>query len=268
MQTEKYSMKAVAPTAAAILGLDKPVSADESPIAEVINDLSEIKHLAILAPDALGILPWRLWKHKMPFLASLHEKKSILLESVMPSITPVNFACMLTGAELDVHGMNKPYKREGEWVKFKCETLFDVVRSAGGKSAGAGQSGYTGELLLARCADFSWVAEPGPASTVSDMIISRFNVFKPELLIAQFGNVDSAFHELGPSNPKVVPILEELDFSLEKLVEHLVCSGAGVILLADHGQHDASKPLEGGNRGMHGTDLPEDRLVPCTWVNP
>ncbi len=268
MQTETYSMKAVAPTAAAILGLDKPASADESPIAAVTDDLSGSRHLAILAPDALGILPWRLWKHKMPFLASLHAKKSILLESVMPSITPVNFACMLTGAELDVHGINKPYIREGEWINFKCETLFDVVRRAGGKSAGAGQRGYTGELLLARCADFSWVAEPGPASTVSDMITGRFNVSKPELLIAQFGNVDSAFHKLGPSNPEVVPMLEELDFSLEKLVQHLVNYGASVILLADHGQHDVIDPPEGGNLGTHGADLPEDRLVPCTWVSP
>jgi hypothetical protein len=268
MQKEKYSMKAVAPTAAAILGLDKPASAAESPISSIMNDLSGSKHLAVLAPDALGILPWRLWKHKMPFLSSLHEKKSILLEAVMPSTTPVNFACMLTGAELDVHGMNKPYLREGEWVNFKCETLFDVVRRAGGKSAGAGQKGYTGELLLARCADFSWVSECGPASTVSDMITSRFNLCKPELLIAQFANVDTAFHRLGPSNPEVVPVLEELDFSLEKLVEHLVFSGAGIILLAEHRQQDVLEPVEGRSRGTHGTELPEDMLVPCTWVSP
>ncbi len=260
MREEIYSMKSVAPTAAAVLGIKPPSAATESPITAVVNGLSGSKNLSILAPDALGILPWKLWKKNMPFLSSLHEDKSILLKSIMPSITPVNFACMLTGAELIVHGMRT---RE---MDFQCETLFGTIRRSGGRSAGAGLRGYSGELLLARCADLAWVTEPGSKAAVTEIIIEKYEIHKPEFLIAQYGNVDTVFHKLGPTDPGVVPMLEELDFSIKKAVTYLTAKGSSVIILADHGQHDAPEPREGENRGTHGTDSREDTLVPCTWI--
>lgn len=267
MKKKIFSMKSVAPTVAAVLGLPAPAAATEPPIAAIAAELAGSRRLAVLAPDALGILPWRLWKGRMPFLSSLHERRSILLEAVMPSSTCFNFACMLTGADSEaVHGINKPYRRGDKWVDFQCETLYDLVRRAGGKSAGAGQEGYTGEMLLARCADLGWVAAKGPAATVADLLMEQYGREKPMFLIAQFGNVDSALHALGPSNPEIVPMLEELDRTLARLVPFLAAAGAAVILLADHGQHDIADPPPGGKRGGHGKDLPEDRLVPCTWV--
>ncbi len=260
MPIQLFSMKTIAPTAAAVLGIDCPAAAAETPIGPITKDLKGARRLAILAPDALGILPWRLWKDRMPFMSSLHEKRSILLESIMPSVTPVNFACMLTGAELDVHGVRT---RE---MDFRCETLFDVIRRSGGTCAGAGQRGATGERLLARCADFGWVAEPGSAAAVGDAIMENFQSHMPSFLIAQFANVDSTFHKLGPSNPEVVPMLIELETVLSKLIACLTDLDTDIILLADHGQHDAIDPPEGSDRGRHGTDMDEDRLVPCTWI--
>jgi len=253
-------MKTVAPTVCEILGLKPPAAASEAPIAPVVSDLAGAKHVAVLAPDALGILAWRLWKDEMPFLKSLHEKRSILLEAIMPSITPVNFACMLTGAELDVHGMKT---RE---MEFQCETVYDVVRRAGGQSAGVGHRGYSGELLLARYADIPGVTEPGACMPVTDKIIEVFERERPRFLIAQYGHTDTVFHKIGPSDPGVVPMLHECDQALEKVVEYLLAHGVAVILLADHGQHDVPEPAEGAKRGTHGTDSPEDCLVPCTWV--
>lgn len=254
-------MKSIAPTAAAILGLEKPAPATEAPVAPILSDLAGSRHLAILAPDALGILPWTLWKNRMPFLSFLHDKHSVLLEAAMPSKTPVNFACMLTGAELAAHGMNT---RD---MDFKCETLFDVIRRAGGKSAGAGEKRKTADLLLGRYADFAWITEcHSSADAISDLILQGFRRESPMFLIAQYALVDTVFHKYGPSDPAVVPMLEDLDRSLEKLVPGLADSGADIILLADHGQHDVPEPPGGGNRGTHGTDTPEDRLVPCTWV--
>lgn len=266
MSADVHTMKKIAPTVAAVLGLKKPGAAAESPIDAMVADLAGSCRLAILAPDALGILPWRLWRDRMPFLSSLHDNRSLVLESVMPPITPVNFACMLTGAELAVHGIDKPYQRDDGWIDFQCETLYDVVRDAGGQSAGAGQQGYTGELLLARCADLAWVAERGPAATVSALIESKYDDALPMFLIAQFGNVDSTFHRLGPSDPEVVPMLEELDHTLQGLTEFLTRAGTDIIFLADHGQHDILDPAQSGKRGAHNTDTPEDRQVPCTWV--
>lgn len=260
MEPPIYSMKCVAPTVSAILGLRRPAAALAPAIGEIAADLSGVRRVAVLAPDALGILPWKLWRDEMPFLKSLHERRSILLESIMPSITPVNFACMLTGAELDTHGMKT---RE---MEFLCETVYDVVRSGGGKSAGVGHKGYTGELMLARCADIPCIAEPGTAGTVTGEIVAVVERHAPDFLIAQYGNIDTVFHRVGPSDPSVVPMMRELDDALEKAVGCLTKAGAGVILLADHGQHDAPDAKPGENLGRHGSDCPEDRLVPCTWI--
>ncbi len=262
-----YSMKCVAPTAAEVLGLNRPAAATEPAIKAITDDLRGSRSLAILAPDALGLFPWRRWRERMPYLSSLHARCSIVLESVMPSITPDNFSCMLTGVDRTVHGIQKPYCRDdGTWVEFQCETLYDVVRKAGGVSVGAGQRGYTGEMLLARCADQGWVAKAGPSSHLSDLIMEKMPAEPPMFLIAQFGNVDTVFHALGPSNPEVGPMLQALDRSLSELVPFLTGRGMSVILLADHGQHDVPDPPEGAKRGKHGEDRPEDRLVPCTWL--
>ena len=258
--TTTYSMKAVAPTVAGVLGLARPQAAEAEPISEMTADLEGARRVAVLAPDALGVVPWRLWQDELPFLKSLHAKRSILLESILPSSTPMNFACMVTGAELAVHGMKT---RD---MQFHCETLFDLVRRAGGTSAGVGLRGYSGELLLARCADIPGVVDGETAMVVTDEIIRICDRRLPEFLIAQFGNVDTLFHKIGPSHPDVVPMLRELDQALAKVVAYLTSREVAVILLADHGQHDVP-PSEGrSGYGTHGTDCPEDRLVPCTWT--
>lgn len=259
-------MKAVAPTCAAVLGLPAPRAAQTGPVPEILDDFgTDNEHLVILAPDALGLYAWNLWKDHMPFLSSLHESRSIILESIMKSDTGTNFGCMLTGAEVDVHGMDNKQKKDLQ-SRFKCETLFDVIRSSGGESAGCGQKGHCGDVLLSRFADLAWISERGPAATVTDIVVREFGRSKPRFVLAQYGNVDRTFHKLGPSDLDVIPMLKELDAALEKAVSSLAVFDACVIILADHGQHDMDEPNAAGKWGSHGTDREEDRLVPCTWV--
>jgi len=51
-------MKAVAPTACAVMKLDPPKPATEPPIAEIVESLSGVERVALLVVDALGVLPW------------------------------------------------------------------------------------------------------------------------------------------------------------------------------------------------------------------
>jgi len=115
-------MMDVAPTVSAILRLPAPAQAKGRAIQGIVSDLAGMRRLAVLAPDAFGEFAWRLWQGEMPFLRSLHATRSILLRSVMPSITPVNFATMVTGTDLAGHGINTFNDN------FRCETLFDCVR--------------------------------------------------------------------------------------------------------------------------------------------
>jgi predicted AlkP superfamily pyrophosphatase or phosphodiesterase len=253
-------MTCIAPTVSAILGLPAPAQATGAPIPEIVDGLAGCKRVAILAPDAFGEFAWGLWQDEMPYLQSLHARQSIVLRSVLPSITPVNFAAMVTGTDRDGHGVHTFED------SFACETLFDVVRKAGGKSAGVGLDGYTGSKLLARFADIPGNAGRGTDDAVVNTVIEIVDRHAPEFLIAQIGRVDDTFHRYGPSSPLVVPMLQETDARLKRLVDHLAPLGYGVIILADHGQHDIPDAKEGEHHGGHGTDSEEDCLVPCTWT--
>ena len=260
MNNKGHSMIDIAPTVSAILQLPAPAQTEGVPIREIVADLAGSSRVAILAPDALGMFAWNLWRAEMPYLSSLHAQNSLTLRSVMPSITPVNFATMVTGTDLAGHGVHT-FKDD-----FACETLFDVVRKAKGKSAGVGLDGYTGSELLGRFADIWGNAGDGSDDAVADKIIEIADNDRPEFLIAQLGRVDDVFHRYGPSSPSVVPMLKATDTRLKRLVEHLKPLGYGIVILADHGQHDVTEPSAKGLKGSHGTDILEDCLVPCTWV--
>ncbi len=260
MMQPEYSMIDVAPTVSAILGLPAPAQARGAPIGEIVAGLAGSRRVAILAPDALGLFAWQRWQAEMPYLASLHARQSVTLRSVLPSITPVNFATMVTGTDQAGHGV-RTYDDD-----FACETLFAVVRRAGGQSAGVGLAGYTGTRLLGRFADLCGNAGQGTDDDIADQVVALAGREGPLFLIAQLGRVDDTFHRYGLSSPEVVPMLRATDARLERLVARLCPLGYGVIILADHGQHDLATPTPQGLRGSHGSDSPEDCLVPCTWV--
>lgn len=255
MSMPSCPITALASTVAALLNLPAPAQATATPVAEVVAELQPASRVAVLAPDALGHHPFTLWRSEMPFLSSLHARRSLLLRSIMPSITPVNFAAMVTGAELGIHGVQRFSD------SFQCETLFDVVRAHDGQSAGVGQRGYTGSELLGRHADLWGKAESNTDDEVMEIALRFADESQPQFLIVQLGSTDDAFHEHGPSSPEVVPTLRDTDARLKRMVAELAGLGYAVLVTADHGQHDA----EGGG-GTHGSDAVEDTLVPLTWV--
>jgi len=255
-----YSMMDVAPTVSAALGLPAPADAKGSPIPEIAVELSGVERIAVLAPDAFGWYAWTLWQSEMPYLVSLHARNSLILRSVLPSITPVNFATMVTGTDLEGHGV-RTYDHD-----FQVETLFAVVRAAGGRSAAVGLEGYTGSKLLARYSDIDGTTDPGSDDEIADAVIRIAEAQRPAYIIAQLGRVDDVFHQFGPSSSEVVPMLRATDARLQRLVEHLKPLGYGVIILADHGQHDIVDDPTTTLKGSHGSDSDQDCQVPCTWL--
>jgi predicted AlkP superfamily pyrophosphatase or phosphodiesterase len=250
----EYPMTALAPTIAACLGLPAPARATEPPLAAIVEALSPVRRLAVVAPDALGLAIVNRWSAELPYLVSLLDRRRVTLRSVMPTITPVNFATMVTGATPDVHGI-ATFRDD-----FACETLFDVVRVHGGLSAGVGQKGYTGSELLGRSADFWGKAESNLDEEVETIALDFAAAQAPQFLIVQLGSTDDALHAHGPSSELVVPKLRETDARLSRMVERLTALDYAVIITADHGQHDTE------TGGSHGTPSDEDALVPCTWV--
>ncbi len=256
----EHSMTYVAPTTAKILVLVLPAQSETKTIPEIIRDLSGYKKIAIIVTDALGLFGWRQWEDEMPFLRSLHIRKSIVIRSIMPSITAVNFAAMVTGAEFSVHGVHEMDNT------FACETVFDVLRKAGRISAGVGLEKYTGSNLMGRHADIWGNAGKGSDTDVEKKTIEIVDRSSPDFLITHLGKMDDIIHQYGPSSPSVVSMLKDTDSLLERLVKHLKRQNYGVIILSDHGQHDVPDAVDGDRKGAHGTDSVEDCLVPCTWI--
>lgn len=256
----EYPLTRLAPTLAHLLSLPAPAQAREQPIPEMVADLPPVDRLAVLAPDALGHHPFTRWRAEMPFLSSLHDARSLLLRAIMPTITPVNFACLMTGAEQAVHGIAKFTD------SFQCENLFDVVRNHGGTSAGVGRPGYTGSELLGRHADLWGKAASNTDEEVVELALGFAREHRPQFLILQLGSTDDIFHQHGPSSPEVVPTLRDTDQRLERLAGELTALGYGIVVTADHGQHDVTK--DGRPGGSHGTPDDEDALVPLTWLSP
>ena len=257
---KEHSITEILPTVVKILGLSMPAQSDTGVISEIVNDLSGCKKIAIVATDGLGLFAWNQWKSNMPFFRSMLNRNSVVIRSIMPSITPVNFAAMVTGAELAVHGVEQMDKT------FECETIFDVLRKQGKRSAGIGLEKYTGSNLLGRHADIWGNGGNGSDADIERIVIEISENEAPDYLIAQLGIIDDVFHQYGPSSPSVVPMLQDTDLRLERLVKHLNNLDYGVIILSDHGQHDVPDAVGYEFRGVHGTNSDEDCLVPCTWI--
>ena len=252
-----WSMTCVAPTIAAALDLRSPQDATGEPIGPIVDDLAGSDGIAVIAPDALGRHQLEHFAAEMPFLWSLCEARHVILQSVMPSVTCVNFATMVGGSELEVHGISS---RE---LDFKCETLFDVLAEAGEAGAGCGRPGYTGGELLARVAQIDGTGALADDAAVEEAVLRVAREDHPRFIIAQIGGTDDHFHRFGPTSARMIPKLRETDCRLERVAEELTDGGYALIILSDHGQHETGDPA---HMGSHGTESDEDRLVPCTWL--
>ena len=252
-----HYMTCVAPTIATALHLRPLHDATGEPVNEILDDLQGADRIAILAPDALGLHQLEHFAGEMPFLSSMCEARHVVLRSVMPSVTCVNFATMVTGCGLDGHGISS---RE---LEVQCETLFDVLEEAGEAGAGCGRPGYTGGELLGRIAQIDGTAALPDDAAVEEAVRRIARDEAPRFMIAQIGGTDDHFHRFGPTSDRMVPKLRETDCRLERMVEALSEAGYSVMILADHGQHETGDPA---HMGSHGTDSDEDSLVPCTWL--
>ncbi len=256
-----YSMKMVAPTVSRILGINVPSQAKEEPIMQIIDDLSNIKGVAVLAIDALGYKAYEKFKHLMPCMTSIisHSGNFAYLKSILPSITPVNFACMVTGVEADVHGIGA---RNDNFI---CEHLFDILRENGKKSAGLGRKGYTGNELLGRYGDYSTKGCATNDDEVETIFMKIVKDKMPEFIIVQYGLVDDISHAFGPYSRQAGEAIAKSDGWLSRCITELRKHEYGIIILADHGQHEFKK-ADGTVGGTHGEDISEDCIVPLTWT--
>lgn len=115
------------------------------------------------------------------------------LRCVMPSVTPVCFGTMYTGAQPQIHGIVKYEK-----PVIRIETLFDVFIKNGKKAAIVAQDGYSmSKIFLERDMDYFFfdTLQEVNAKSAELIINDRY-----DLLVVYNGNYDTVMHKYGPES--------------------------------------------------------------------
>lgn len=200
-------------------------------------------------PDAIGQWVYRKYPQLFKELA-FREYTEFPFHTVMPSVTPVCFGTMYTGAQPDVHGI-KQYEKP----VISIDTIFDVLIRAGKKAViiGDAQSSLC-NIYLNRDMDYY------PCEKVEDVNAKAAEIIlkdEHDFVVVYNKNYDSIMHKYGPES---LEALTELRCNVETLAmfdsmiaEHWKHHRTLLGFAMDHGAHE----IDGGC-GSHGLDMPED----------
>jgi predicted AlkP superfamily pyrophosphatase or phosphodiesterase len=176
----------------------------------------------------------------------------IPLCSVMPSVTPVCFGTMYTGAQPAVHGIRKYEK-----PVIKIDSIFDAALRAGKKCAivSYGKSSLS-HIFLERDMDYFLFPEGG-VDAVNAKAAELIMRDEHDLIVIYNGNYDSVMHKKGPEGLEALCELRSNDHTFSELCElierHMSHRNVLCGFAMDHGCHEID-----GDNGSHGLDMEED----------
>ncbi len=212
-------------------------------------DGQKVSRIFMYNPD--GIAQWLYEKY--PHLFTEVQQRSdtaIPFCTVMPSVTPVCFGTMYTGAQPAVHGIQAYVK-----PVIQTDTVFDALIKSGKKAAIVSTSGDSmSRIFLERDMDyFIYDTVEEVNAKASSLILQDTYDF-----IAVYNkNYDACMHKFGPES---IEALGELRSNVrtfgtfaELIKEHWKSHNTLIGFATDHGCHEID-----GNCGSHGLDMDED----------
>lgn len=256
MAYNENSLTSICGALAYAMGIETPNKAKEkneelcSYIDKVFGG-EKADRVIMFNPDAIA--EWVYRKYPELFIdVKAHSDIEIPLCSVMPSVTPVCFGTMYTGAEPKVHGIMKYEK-----PVIKIDTIFDALIRAGKKVAVITYEKCSiSRIFLERDMDY-FHYEDGDIAQVNAKAYELILKDEHDFIVIYNGNYDSVMHKNGPeslkslseirANGHAFSVLSEL--VKEKWKNHNVLMGFAM----DHGCHE----IDGGC-GSHGLDMEED----------
>lgn len=250
------SLDTVCAALAYALGIEPPACAAEKnrALADYIDAVfgsEKADRLIMYNPDAVAQWVYEKYPDYMADTRA-HTEKEIYLSTVMPSVTPVCFGTMYTGAQPSVHGIQKYAK-----PVIEIDTLFDALLRTGKKVAliTYGQCSLS-RIFLGREMDY-YHYEHDDISAVNAKAAEIILRDEYDVIVIYNGNYDTVMHKSGPESAKALAELRSNDHAfgvISRLVEaHWKHHNTLVGFAMDHGCHE----IDGGN-GSHGLDMPED----------
>ena len=254
MQDLYCPMKLTGAAAALTEALGVPAPHAAAPALEALTTLCTggVDRILMYNPDAVAL--WLFEKYTDLFLPVLrHIRLTLPLRTVMPSVTPVCFGTMYTGAEPSVHGIQSYTK-----PVIRTDTVFDALIRAGKKPCivSTGNDSMS-RIFLEREMDYYIVDTPDEANAKAAALIQED---RHELIAVYNGNYDSAMHKFGPESREALDALRHnvraFDTLANEVRTHWQAHKTLIAFAPDHGCHEID-----GDCGSHGLDMPEDMNI-------
>jgi len=253
----------ITPTLCALMEVELPELSTDEVIPAVVETKRSIigdppvEKCFIYAPDAIGEAIYRDYSTEFEAVTRLAPMQ-VVLNSVMPTVTPVCFASMFTGAPPEAHGISKYEK-----PVLGCDTLFDALLREGKRVAIVAVRESSISLIFRNRAMSYFIEEYD--GQVNDRLLQLFQDGGHDLVLAYNQEYDDTMHRTTPRSPEALRAMRNHLESFEHLAEAFLNLYEGsnrlVVFSPDHGAH--TNPETG--RGAHGLDIPEDMEVRSFW---
>ena len=238
------------------MGINPPkFAAEKNPelanYVDKIFDGKKADRIIMYNPDAIA--QWIYEKYPQYLdLVKANSGIEIYLSSVMPSVTPVCFGTLYTGAQPEVHGIQKYEK-----PVITIETIFDALIAAGKKPALVTYRKCSlSRIFLERDMDY-FHYENGNITDVNAKAMELILRDEHDFIVIYNGNYDSVMHKNGPESDRTLAELR-VNNHVFGMISSLVKQHWGhhntlVGFAMDHGCHEID-----GACGSHGLDMSED----------
>lgn len=248
-----YSLTTVAAALTRAIGAPTPdAAAPANPALDMLvrnGGADTVDRIVMYNPDAIAL--WLYQKYTSYFLpVQKHASLALPLRSVMPSVTPVCFATMYTGAEPKVHGIQSYVK-----PVVKTDSVFDALIRAGKKPAVVCTANDSlSRIFLERDMDYFFY------ETVDEVNAKTFELIESDqydMIVVYNGDYDSTMHRHAPEGAESLNALrancETFDAFAEAIRRRWTNHRTLLGFAPDHGCHE----IDGG-LGSHGLDMAED----------
>lgn len=254
------SMTQMAASIAKALGVEAPKLARE-PIPQVEKLIENtcgkpvVDRIMIYNPDAIGM--WLYQKYTKEFAPVMERTQlAVPVATVMPSVTPVCFGSMYTGAFPEEHGIMKYEK-----PVIKIDTLFDAMVRAGKKVALVADDDSSMSMIFKE-RDIDYYIMPYDGECV-EKGLELIKEDKYDMVIVYNMEYDDCMHDTVPESDVSIAAMKHHIDAFEKLVdavkENWTSHDTLVCWATDHGIHlDENPQSEYYTHGNHGDFIPED----------
>ncbi len=246
-----WSLTGVAAALTGALGVEAPHQAAEAnqALAALTASAGPIDRILMYNPDAVAL--WLYQKYTEYYLPlQKHISLTLPLQAVMPSVTPVCFGTMYTGALPEIHGI-----RAYEKPVIRIDTVFDALIRAGKKPAIISTAGDSiSRIFLEREMDYFIYPTTEEVLQKAHEVIAED---KYDLVVVYDATYDSTMHGNAPEGALSLEVLKQNIVAFDALAQavrtHWTAHNTLIGFAPDHGCHE----IDGG-LGSHGLDMIED----------